>query len=406
MHITAYLLSNPQYIESALLTQHRNFIKGRMLQVNRPLLGNGLFLSEGDFWLRQRRLAQPAFHRQRIESYGRVMVEYTERMLASWQDGETRDAQDDMMRLTLQIVAKALFDADIAEEAQEIGAALTAVMEENAGLRTVLRFPSPIPTRGARRLQKTIRRLDEIIYGIVQERRTSGRDTGDLLSMLLDAQDEDGSRMTDRQLRDEVVNIFLGGYETTSLALAWTWYLLSRHPEVEAKLLAELAAVLGGRSPCVADLPELRYTERVILEALRLYPPVWGLTRVARRDCEIGGYVVPAGASVAVCPWVMHRDPRYFNDPEAFLPERWEGDLERRLPRFVYFPFSGGPRICMGKAFAMMEAVLLLATIAQQFRLTLAPGHTVTPLASLTLRPKEGVRMVLNRRESGAHRRI
>jgi cytochrome P450 len=298
----------------------------------------------------------------------------------------------------LEIAAKTLFDVDVATQAAEVGEVLGVVMEENTALRGVLRLPRLFPSPGDRRLRRAVRRLDEIIDAIIRERRASGRDTGDLLSMLLNAQDIDGTRMTNRQLRDEAVTIIIAGHETTALALSWTWYLLSQHPAVEARLIEELQAVLAGRPPEVEDLPKLRYAEQIFQEALRLYPPVWGTTRIGLRDCEIGGYPVKAGTSLAVCPWVMHRDPRYFEDPDAFRPERWEDGLEKRLPRFAYFPFLGGPRLCIGKAFALMEGVLLLARIAQQFRLTLAPGQTVTPWATLTLRPKDGIRMQLTRR--------
>lgn len=397
-HITAYLLSHPDYIEYLLLTHHRNFIKGRAFTANRMLLGNGLLSSDGEYWLRQRRLAQPAFHRDRVAEYAQIMVEYTDRMLACWKAGETRDVYEDMMALTLENAAQTLFGVDMAAETRDIGTVLHLVMERNAGLRSVLRLPGIFPTAGDRRLRQAIRRLDEIVYGIIHERRQSARTSGDLLSMLLSAQDEDGSGMTDEQLRDEAVTIIMAGHETTAIALSWTWYLLSQHPDVEVRLVEELQGVLGRRAPTAADLPRLAYAESIFLEAMRLYPPLWGLTRIAVRDCEIGGYLVKAGSRLAVSQWVMHRDPRYFDAPDAFRPERWADGLEKRLPRFVYFPFGGGPRLCVGKAFAMMEGVLLLARIAQQFRLTLAPGHTVTPWPSLTLRPKGGLPMRLARR--------
>jgi cytochrome P450 len=393
-----YFLNHPDYIESVLVTHHRSVHKGRELHDNRLLFGKGLLTSEGDFWLRQRRLSQPAFHRDRIAAYGDVMVKYAQRMLAGWQDGETRDVYADMMRVTLENAARTLIDMEAHGETGAGDALLALLAEDSSSLRTVLRLPGHLPTPADWRLRREVRRLDAIIYAVIRERHSRERDTGDLLSMLMNARDEDGSRMTDQQLRDEAVTILHAGFETTAIALSWTWYLLSQHPRVEAELMAELHSVLGGRPPSVADLPQLRYTEMVFQEVMRLFPPSWGLTRLATQECAVGGYLIPKGASLAVSQWVMHRDPRYFDDPEAFYPERWADGLEKRLPRFAYFPFGGGPRLCIGKAFALMEGVLLLATIAQAFKLTLAPGQHVTPHPSLTLRPRDGVRMILYRR--------
>ncbi len=398
LHVPVYFLNHPDYIEYVLVTNTRNFIKGRGLQANRRVFGDGLLTSEGDFWLRQRRLAQPAFHRERIAAYGEVMVTYAQRMLAAWQEEETRDIHQDMMRLTMEIVAKALFDADLAGEAEEVGQALEALIAQNSRGRMVLPLLRSLPTPGNLRYQRAVRRLDGIIYGVIRQRRAGSRDSGDLLSLLLHAQDEDGSRMTDRQLRDEVMTLFLAGHETTALALSWTWYLLALHPDVERKLLAELCQTLGTRAPNVSDLPRLPYTEMVVKESMRLYPPAYAMARVALQDCEIGGYRVPRGASVVMSQWVMQRDSRYYDEPDRFEPKRWADGLEKRLPRFAYFPFGGGSRQCIGNSFAMMEAVLLLATIAQKFRLTLLPGHPVAPFPSITLRPKYGINVVLLKR--------
>jgi cytochrome P450 len=246
------------------------------------------------------------------------------------------------------------------------------------------------------RFQKAVKQLDEIVYDIIQQHRTSDKDMGDLLSMLLQVQDEDGSQMTDQQLRDEVMNLLLAGHETTANALSWTWMLLSHNPEVQTKLQEELQAVLGGRVPSMADLPQLRYTERVVLESMRLYPPVWAMTRQALQDCEIGGYLIPAGTNVFMSQWVMHRDSRYFDNPEEFQPNRWADDLAKRLPTYAYFPFGGGPRVCIGKSFALMETVLVLATIAQKFQLTLVPEHPIVLQPSITLSPKHGIKMLLS----------
>jgi cytochrome P450 len=393
-----YFISHPDFIEQVLVTHNRKFIKGRILRKNRRLFGDGLLTSEGDFWLRQRRLAQPAFHRGRVASYADTMVKYADRLLAEWKDGEERDLHAEMMRLTLQIVAKTLFDADVDKDAKEVGRALGALMELNSDFRKLILTPTWLPTPRNIRAAIAIRRLDKIIFRFIEERRTSGKDAGDLLSMLLAARDEDGSRMTDRQLRDEAITIFLAGHETTANALSWTWMLLSQNPAVEAKLHAELDAVLAGRTPSLDDLPNLRYTGHVITESMRLYPPAWGMARVAIEDVEIGGYPIPKGCGISLAQWVVHRDARWFDAPEEFRPERWEGDLMKRLPRFAYFPFGGGPRQCIGNNFAVMEATLLLATIAQRFRIRLVPGHPVVPMPSITLRPRHGVRGKLEAR--------
>jgi cytochrome P450 len=277
-------------------------------------------------------------------------------------------------------------------------------MEHNSDFRRLILTPSWLPTLRNIRAALATRRLDKIMYRIIGQRRIAGRDAGDLLSMLLHAQDEDGSRMTDRQLRDEVITLFLAGHETTALTLSWTWWLLAQHPQTEAKVHVELDAVLGGRTPTLEDLPKLRYLDRVITESMRLYPPAWGMARLAIEDAEIGGYKIRKGCGVSLSQWVVHRDPRWYESPEEFRPERWEGDLLKRLPRFAYFPFGGGPRQCIGNSFALMEAALILATIAQKFRLRLVPGHTVAPLASITLRPRHGIRVTLEaRRPAEAH---
>ncbi|PYU04503.1 MAG: cytochrome P450 [Acidobacteria bacterium] len=393
-------ISHPKDIEEVLVNQAKKFAKGRILRANKRLFGNGLLTSEGEFWLRQRRLAQPAFHRARVASYAETMVRYAERMLEAWRDGEERDIHQEMMRLTLQIVAKTLFDADVENDAREVGRALQVVMDLNSNFRRLVMTPPWLPTRHNVRAFFAVRRLNKIIYRIIAERRASGRDTGDLLSMLLAAQDEDGSQMTDQQLRDEVITLFLAGHETTAIALSWTCWLLAQHPRAEAKLQSELNAVLGGRAPNVADLPRLSYLDRVLTESMRLYPPAWGMARLALDDVEIGGYHIPKGSGVSLAQWVVHRDPRWYDNPEEFRPERWENDLVKRLPRFAYFPFGGGPRMCIGNNFALMEAALLLGTIAQRFRLRIVPGHPVVPLPSITLRPRYGIRMTLEARQT------
>src|SRR2546421_2099657 len=399
LNFKTIFINHPDLIEEVLVSNARKYSKGRVLRANRHVFGEGLLTSEGDFWLRQRRLAQPAFHRVRIASYAETMVEYTERRRHGWRAGQGRDAHQEMMRLTLQMVGKTLFDADVERDAQEVGKSLELLLEIGANFRRTIFVPHWLPTATNLRVKKEIAQIEKILYRIIGARRTSGRDVGDLLSMLLHAQDEDGSRMTDRQLRDETITLFLAGHETTASTLSWTWWLLAQNPSVEAKLHAELDAVLGDRAPSLDDLPKLAYTGHVITESLRLYPAAWGMARLAVEDHEIAGYPVRKGMGVAMAQWVVHRDPRWYDAPEEFRPERWEDDLLKRLPRFAYFPFGGGPRQCIGNAFALMEVALVLATIARKFRLRLVANHPVVPLASITLRPRHGVRVALESRQ-------
>jgi len=398
-HVNVYLLNHPDLIESVLVTDHHNFIKGRTLQAGRVLLGDGLLTSEGESWRRQRRLMQPAFHRERIAVYGEAIVASAQQMLAAWRPGETRDAHQEMVRLTLQIVAQTLFGVQVGAEADEVSIALRVFLKQFRNqVDAALLIPDWLPTPGNLRLRAAIRQLEAIIYRIIRARRADRAERDDLLATLLRTQDEDGRQMTDRQLRDEVMTLFLAGHETTAVALAWTWYLLSQNPDIENKLVAELEAVLNGRLPTVADLPNLVYAEQVVKESMRLYPPVWAFARVAVHDCEIGGYLVRSGTSIAMSQWVMHRDARFFDRPAEFIPERWTDEFVRRLPRFAFFPFGGGPRVCIGSSFAMMEAVLLLAVIAQQFRLTLTLGYSLEIWPTVTLHPRHGMPMVITRR--------
>ena len=397
-----YLLNHPDHVRDVLVTHHARFKKGRALQRAKRLLGEGLLTSEGEFWRRQRRLAQPAFHRQRVNSYAGTMVEHAEKTSARWRDGETLDVAAEMMRLTLAVVGKTLFDADVESDADEVGAALSEVMSLFGYLMlpfSELLEKLPLPPR--RRFERARARLDAVIYRIIEERRREGRDRGDLLSTLLHAVDEEGDRtgMTDEQLRDEVMTLFLAGHETTANALAWTWYLLSQNPEAEARLHAELEEALSGRPPTAEDLPRLRYTEMVLAEAMRLYPPAWILGRRALEAYEVGGYNIPRGALVILSPYVMHRDPRFYPEPERFDPERWTPEARAARPQFSYFPFGSGPRRCIGEGFAWMEMVLVVATLAQRWRLRLAPGQRIEPQTGVTLRPRRGVLMTPERRE-------
>jgi len=395
------LVNRPDCIESVLVTQNNNFEKSKDYRALRRVLGNGLLTSEGEFWRRQRKLVQPAFHQVRIAAYAEVMVSYTERLLASWKDGEERDIHEAMMRLTLDIVAKTLFDTDVSREAEDVGAALQLLMSKffrQAGFALLLPRSIPIPT--TQQLRRAVAQLDKVIYEIIRRRRAGPATSGDLLSVLLQAQDDEGLRMTDRQLHDEIMTLFLAGHETTANALSWTWLLLGQHPEIEEKLVEELQRVLAGRAPAASDLPRLTYTDMVLREAMRLYPPVWVIGRRALAPFRMGEYELPAETNVLMSQLITHRDGRYFPEPERFDPDRWGPSDPRNLalPRFAYFPFGGGPRVCVGAGFAMMEAVLLLATIAQKFRLTLVPGQNVKYLPSVTLRPKSGIRMIAERR--------
>ncbi len=401
-YVPAYFLYHPDHIEYVLATNSRNFIKPLSFRTpffNR-LVGNGLLTSEGEFWRRQRRLAQPAFHRERISAYARIMVRDTEEMLATWRDGEIRDTHRDMMRLTMEVVTHTLFNANVSDDADKVARSLSILVEpfsSQATLKWILDNRLPTPTN--RRFHKVAAQLDEVIYRIIGQRRAgNGQDQGDLLSMLLQAHDEDGSQMTDKQLRDEVITLFLAGQETTALTLVWAWYLLALHPEAEETLWQELDEVLQGRAPEAADVPQLKFTEMIAKESMRLYPPAYVVGREAVNECEIGGYLVPPRTQVFMPTWVVHRDPRFFEEPDKFKPERWTPEFISNLPKYAYFPFGGGPRVCIGNTFAMMEIVLLLATIAQKFRLNLVSKHPVELQPAMSLRPRNGIRMKIKQR--------
>ena len=399
--VNAYFLYDPVDIEALLTTKAKSFRKAQSLRSPffARLVGNGLVTSEGEFWRRQRRLAQPAFHRQRISSYGAVMVDYAQRAISRWKVGEPLDISKEMTRLTLEIVVKTLFNADVSNHAEQVGAALAEVVKPFASQATLKWIAdNRLPTPGHRRYFNAVARIDEIVFRIISERRASKSDEGDLLSMLLQAQDEDGSQMTDAQLRDEVMTLFLAGHETTALALSWSWYLLATHPEAEVKFQAEIDDVLHGRMPTVEDLQKLTYTEMIVRETLRLYPPAYAVGREAIEDTELGGYRVPKGTQLFAFQWVTQRDARFFDNPDEFEPERWTPERTESLPKYAYFPFGGGPRQCIGTYFAMMEIVLLLATIGQRLRFSIAPDHKVELLPVLSLRPKNGIKVVAHPR--------
>lgn len=402
---TLYLVSDPELIKEVFVTNHKNFTKSRSLKLARHVFGDGLLTNEGESHKRQRRMMQPAFHMKRIHGYGETMIQYAQRHANIWEtenrDGQSIDVSHEMMRLTMAIVAKTLFDSDVESEAEEIGEALTSIV----GLFERTIHPAAVlltlmPTRKNIRFLRSRARIDKTIYRMIAERRASGKDHGDLLSMLLNAQDEaDGSGMTDKQIHDEAITLFLAGHETTANALTWTWYALSQNPEVEARFHEELDEVLGGELPTPDDLPKLEYTRRVFAESMRMYPPAYIIGRMAIEEFQLGEYTLPARSVLLLSPYVCQHNPALFEDPERFDPDRWEPEKQRERHKFSYFPFGGGPRTCIGESFAWMEGILLLATIGQRWRMQLSQGHTVAFDPQITLRPKDGLPMTLTRRE-------
>jgi cytochrome P450 len=405
LHVPICLLMHPREIEYVLVSNPGNFTKSADYRALARVLGNGLLTNEGKPWQRQRGLIQPAFRHENILSYAQLMTRAAAQMLGSWTSGEPRNIHEDMMAVTLDIVAQCLFGSEVGGVAERVGNAMEVITDRfmtDASQALLLPFDLPDFLAPARR--RAISDLNKIIEGIVRERRASREPRGDLLDTLLQVRDADGNPMSNAQLRDELMTLFLAGHETTAIALSWTCYLLAQNPAMEAKLVEELRAVLGEREPTHEDLPRLRYTEMVLKESMRLYPAVWGIGRRAIADCEIGGYRVAAGTNIFIFQSLTQRDPRFFSNPDAFDPERWREDPVRagKIPRFAYFPFGGGPRVCVGASFAMLEATLLLAMIQQKFHIDLVRGHLVTPLPSVTLRPKNGIRVVAHRRQNSA----
>lgn len=398
--IHVYFLNHPDLIEAVLVRNYQNLLKDHVIRKSRWFFGDGLLTNEGESWLRQRRLSQPAFHRERVASYAQIMTGYTTQMLDGWEEansGEPLDIHQEMMQLTLRIAVRALFSVE-AEQIGAISSAMNTMMRNSTGLRLLLPpIARHLPTPAMIEFRRAVRQLDQTVYGIIAKRRGHEADSSDLLSMLMQARDEDGGRMNDKQLRDEVMTFLLAGHETTALTLSWTLHLLAQHPSVEEQLHAELESVLAGRVPEFADLSSLTLTERVIKESMRLYPPAWSVARTVISPFQLRGYQVPAGANVVMSQWIMHRHPAYFENPETFDPNRWLTERAQKLPRFVYFPFGGGPRQCIGNSFAMMEAALLLATIARRFRLRAASSDPIIPVPSFTLRPKNGIHMTLHK---------
>jgi cytochrome P450 len=394
-----YLVSHPELVRDVLVTHGRSFMKGRALQEAKRILGHGLLTSEGDLHLRQRRLIQPLFHQERVAGFGAEMVSAAERVSERWHDGAEVDVAGEMTELTLAIVGRTLFDADVERDARDVGESLTVAMEAFdrfmvPGAALLERLPLP----STRRFQAARGRLDTIIERMIDERLADPGGHGDLLTMLLEAREEDGSGgMSRAQIRDEAMTIFLAGHETTAQALSWTWYLLSANPQAEARLHEELDRVLSGRLPSAGDTDRLPYTRAVVAESMRLYPPAWSIARRALAELELGGYRITRRSIVVTSPWIVHRDARWFPEPERFDPERWLVEDPGR-PRSAYFPFGGGTRICIGERFAWTEAVLVLATLASRWRAALVPGHRVEPLPRITLRPRYGLKMVLRSR--------
>jgi cytochrome P450 len=398
--------NHPDAIEQVLVSRSHEFKKDPFYETMKRILGEGLLTSEGEFHKKQRRQIQPIFHHRLIEEYGKTMVEFSACHRERWREGQTFDLHHELMALTLAVVGKTLFGADVERDAGDVGEALSTILgifDEIALFLliffagTAAEYVERLPLPSVRRFHEAIERLDAVIFRLIREKRAAGADGTDLLSRLLHAQKE-GSGMSDQQVRDEAITIFLAGHETTSVALTWTFYLLSRHTAVEEKLHAELDEVLGERLPTVDDLDRLTYTRKVLSESMRLYPPVPGIGREALSDVEINGHLVPKGTSVFMSQFIVHRDPRWYPEPRRFDPERWEPEEEAKRPKYSYFPFGGGSRICIGESFAWMEGVLVLATLAQRWKLRLVPGHPVALDPKITLRPRYGMRMTVSER--------
>jgi cytochrome P450 len=398
----AFLVTRPDLVKHVMVTAHRSVEKGSPVQrAAKGLLGEGLATSNGDLHRRQRRLIQPLFSRARIDGYARDFVRIAARHATDWRDGQQVDMAAEMTAVTLAIVARTLFDADVRNEASEIG----AVVEDATALfgSALLPFPNlrkRLPLPSTLRMRRARTRLDATIYRFIDERRQHADHQEDLLSTLLAARDDDGTGMSDTQVRDEAMTLFAAGHETSANTLTWALFLLSQHPESEQAVVAELDEVSRNRLPEPGDLPRLPLLRAVVTETLRLYPPGWLITVVATEPLELGGQTIPTGAMILMAPWQMHRDERLFDDPHAFRPSRWSPDMLATLPQFAYFPFGGGPRLCLGERFAQMEVVMVLATLISRWRMELAPGAVVEPQPNLTLRVRHGLPMHVRQRQA------
>lgn len=395
-----FQVNHPDLIRDVLLTHDWNFIKGHGLRASRPVLGSGLLTSEGELHRRQRRLVQPAFHNARLASYGEIMVACADAAGRSWNDASPIAIDQEMMRLTLEIVGRTLFGADLADDAADVGASLTRVLRLFLMLNSpVIQLLAPLRRIAERNAARSRREIEQVLRKVIEEHRSDLNRYDDMLSMLLRSSDEGGTGyMSEDLLLDESLTLFLAGHETTANALTWTWYLLAQHPAAAEKLCAELDEVLDGRLPHPTDLSRLRFTGQIFREALRLYPPAWIIVREAVTDYQMGEIVVPAGSTLLMSPYAMHRDPRFWKNPEEFDPDRWADKASADQPKFAFFPFGAGTRVCIGEHFAMMEGVLLLATLAQRWRFHLAPEQKIEMWPQITLRPRRSILMQLERR--------
>lgn len=424
-----YLINNPDYIEKVLVYDHRNFTKGKRLQLAKALLGEGLVTSEGDLHTRQRRIIQPIFHPKQIATYGKFITDYASSLNQKWKDGDTRDILKEMMQLTLSIICKSVLNYDVGSEAEYVGKELTICRNYSKRLQSPLgqvvnRIPILPNVKGAKKAKED---LDKLVYSLIKERRESyekesdTKSYDDLLTRLLHAQDDTitkssqtdrgkrtsntsitgstASGMSDKQVRDEVMTIFIAGHETTANALTWTFYLLAQNSNIEKKLLDELETVIDvSRTPTVDDISKLKFTDNVFRESMRLYPPVWSIGRYVDNEYILGKYTIPSGSTIMMSQYVMHHDPRFYHEPERFDPERWSSEAKSTIPRFSYFPFGGGIRGCIGESFAWMEGILVIATIVRQWKMRLVSGHRVELDPAITLRPRYGMQMKLERR--------
>lgn len=397
-----YLVSDVDAIKHVLIDNNKNYVKSRNYQGLKLVLGDGLVTSDGELWRRQRKLAQPAFVKRRIEAFAEPMARLSEEQLAAWDrlpDGASIDVHEAMMKLTFRIVGRTLFDAELGHDGDRIGPHITTLIHyANDYAESLVRVPPRyLPTRKNREFLRAKREVDRIVADIVEARRKSGEEREDLLGLLMSAADEHG-RMSEQQLRDEVLTLAMAGHETTANALSWTFHLLSLHPEVDRRVEAELDEVLGGRTPSLDDLPKLAFTDRVIRESMRLYPPAWAFERDALEDDVLCGYRIEKGSTIGVATYALHRHPKHWENPEGFDPDRFLPERSEGRSRFAYLPFGAGPRQCIGMGMALMESLVVIATLRQRYRLELVPGHEVKLDPSVTLRPANGIRMWLRRR--------